>query len=175
MKNRLTRPILRTAKKRHAFCLRKSRATFCCRCWVALGAENLEKIFVQIIMVGVGCVGKSTIGKQLGKKLKVDFIDFDEKVENHFALSIERIKNKYLSENSFRQAASVVLRKIFTDYAGKDFVLAMPPGGLRDYYWRIIKAQQPVTIEITDDPKNILKRISYENNIQLDRTIYSNY
>jgi len=116
---------------------------------------------VQIIMVGVGCVGKSAIGKQLGKKRKVDFIDFDEKVQNHFSLSIERIKNKYLSENSFRKAASVVLKEIFTDYAGKDFVLAMPPSGLRDYYWRIIKVQEPIIIEITDDPKNILKRISF--------------
>ncbi len=37
-----------------------------------------------IILVGVTCVGKSTIGKHLAEKLQYKFIDFDLEIEKYF-------------------------------------------------------------------------------------------
>lgn len=119
---------------------------------------------MKIVLVGVGCVGKTTIGKQLAEDLKIQFIDFDDELERSFKLSIERIKNQFLTDNSFRKAASQVLKAILARNAEKSFVLAMPPSGLRDYYWKAFKSSNALFVELTDDPPNIIKRIAFFDN-----------
>jgi shikimate kinase len=53
---------------------------------------------MKIFIVGVACVGKTTIGRKLAERLKFEFYDFDGEVENYFNLSIERLKNQHFTE-----------------------------------------------------------------------------
>ena len=53
------------------------------------------------------------------------------------------------------------MQKILGENAD-DFVIAMPPSGLKDFYWRIIqKDESLVTIVLRDQAVNILKRLTF--------------
>jgi shikimate kinase len=58
---------------------------------------------LKIFIVGISCVGKSTIGRCLSEKLGYQFFDFDTEVEKYYCKSIERLKNEHFTEYSFRQ------------------------------------------------------------------------
>lgn len=89
------------------------------------------------------------------------FFDFDFEVEKHFNSYISALKRECMAEHDYRKKARVVLSKILED--NKDnFVLAMPPSGLMDFYWRIIKEDESlVTIALKDRAKNIFKRLTF--------------
>jgi shikimate kinase len=69
-----------------------------------------------IILIGFKHTGKTSIGKALAKKLKVDFIDLDQQIEEAFALtyhevlSCRQIFHKY-GEHFFRTMESLSLKK----------------------------------------------------------------
>lgn len=116
---------------------------------------------MKIILVGVSCVGKSTVGKILADKVGYKFFDFDFEIEKYFNNHIAFLKKEYLSERTFREKASVVLSKILKE-DDDNFILAMPPSGLMDNYWKIIKKDDSlITIALKDKAKNILKRLAF--------------
>ncbi len=51
---------------------------------------------MKVFILGVGCIGKTTIGAKLATLLNSPFFDFDEEIENFFNTSIERLQNKLL-------------------------------------------------------------------------------
>jgi len=69
------------------------------------------------------------------------FFDFDFEIENYFKSHISILKRDFITEHSFRKKASVVLTRIL-DNNEDNFIIAMPPSGLMDYYWRIIKKDE---------------------------------
>ena len=50
---------------------------------------------MRIFLTGVGCVGKATIGKKMGRLLGVRFFDLDNEIESFFETSIERLQNRF--------------------------------------------------------------------------------
>ena len=116
---------------------------------------------MKIILVGVSCVGKSTIGKLLADKVGYKFFDFDFEIEKYFNNPISILKKNFITEHSFRQKVSIVLLKILKEN-DDNFIIAMPPSGLMNYYWNIIKKDERlVTIALRDRATNILKRIEF--------------
>lgn len=116
---------------------------------------------MKIIIVGVSCVGKSTVGKMLADKVEYKFYDFDFEVEKYFNNHITFLKRGYPYERTYREKVSIVLSKILRENRD-NFVLAMPPSGLMDHYWRIIKKDDSlITVALKDRAKNILKRIIF--------------
>ncbi len=63
----------------------------------------------KILITGVSCVGKSTIGRRLAEILDCAFYDLDLELERHFRMPISRLKALSLTGYSFRQKASRVL------------------------------------------------------------------
>jgi shikimate kinase len=47
---------------------------------------------MNIGLVGVSCVGKTTMGKRLAERLGYAFFDLDTEIEDTFGTSIERLK-----------------------------------------------------------------------------------
>ncbi|MEI3611489.1 shikimate kinase [Pseudogracilibacillus sp. SO30301A] len=118
---------------------------------------------MKIVLTGVSCVGKSTIGKMLANKVGYTFFDFDYEIENYFnrPISISFLKREFLTEYSYRKEVRVVLSKILEENED-NFIVAMPPSGLMDFYWRIIKQDDSLlTVVLKDRAKNILQRTRF--------------
>jgi shikimate kinase len=116
---------------------------------------------MKIFLVGVSCVGKTTIGKRLANRLGFQFFDFDEEVEKCFAMPISKARSRFLTEYSFRAEASNALKRLIKENGDRDYVVAMPPSGLKDSYWRILKKLDAIIIALKDKPENILDRITF--------------
>ena len=116
---------------------------------------------MKICLVGVSCVGKTTIGKRLAERLGYTFFDLDTEIEHAFGTSIERLKAELLTEYSFRQKASLVLKHIASQQEKPHCVVALPPSGLMAPYYRVLKQGACVTIALHDRPENILARITF--------------
>ena len=58
---------------------------------------------MKIILVGVSCVGKSTVGRILADQVGYKFFDFDFEVEKYFNSYITFLKRKWFSEYSYRR------------------------------------------------------------------------
>ena len=61
---------------------------------------------MRIFLTGVGCVGKTTIGKIMGALLDVRFFDLDDEIESFFETSIERLQDRFLTIQSYRNEAA---------------------------------------------------------------------
>ncbi len=116
---------------------------------------------MRIYIVGVACVGKSTIGSVLAEKFGYKFIDFDWEVERQIGEHISAIKNKHYNEYGYREEVKHVLQNILDEYKD-NVVIAMPPGGMFRQYLEILKKNPDVlTIALKDSAKNILKRLTF--------------
>jgi shikimate kinase len=116
---------------------------------------------MRIFLTGVGCVGKTTVGEKLAALLGCPFFDLDSEIESFFATPIERLQDKYLTMYSFRQQASKALEHLLKRKDSCDSVIALPPSGLMDNYWKVVKKSQGTIVVLTDDATNILKRITF--------------
>ena len=114
---------------------------------------------MRVSLVGVSCVGTTTIGRMLGDRRGCPFFDLDEEVERHFGLSIERLQARFLTGYSDRKECAAVLERVAT--ANPDCVIALPPSGLRDAFLRVVRRVPGVTVAVHDTPENILDRITF--------------
>jgi shikimate kinase len=116
---------------------------------------------MRIFLAGVGCVGKTTIGERLAELLDYPFFDLDEEIEAFFGTSVERLQDRFLTIQSFREEASKALKHLLSCEDSNNAVIALTPSGLMGGYWRIVKKEKGVTIVLKDDPRNILARITF--------------
>jgi shikimate kinase len=115
----------------------------------------------KILITGVSCVGKSTIGRRLAEILDYAFYDLDLELERHFHMPISRLKALSLTGYSFRQKASRVLGRILHENCDRNLIVALPPSGLLDWYWKVIKKHGAIVVVLSDIPENILWRIVF--------------
>ena len=113
------------------------------------GGEESE---LRVSLVGVSCVGTTTIGRILAARRGWPFFDLDEEIERHFGLSIERLQARFLTGYSYRKECAVVLERIAT--ANPDCVIALPPSGLRDAFLRVVRRVPGVTVAVHDTPEH---------------------
>ena len=114
---------------------------------------------MRVLLVGVGCVGKTTIGRLLAVRLGCSFFDMDDESERHFGKCIAGLQSRFLTDYSYRKEVSVVLKRILTE--NHDCVIALAPSGLRDAYLRVLRKVDCVSVAIEDTPENILERITF--------------
>jgi shikimate kinase len=116
-----------------------------------------------IYLTGVSCVGKTTIGRMLAKKLNYSFFDIDEEIEKYYQKPIERIQDDCIGITKFREMGSKVLDLIISKNGNA--VIATTPSGLKYSYYRIYKKykieKKIISIHIKDKPENILKRLIF--------------
>ena len=116
---------------------------------------------MRILLTGVGCVGKTTVGKILSELLDVPFFDLNEEIEDFFGISVEQLQSKFLTIHSYRDEAAKALVHLLKRPDSQHSVIALPPGGLMGGYLRAIKKSFGVTVALSDSPENILKRIVF--------------
>ena len=115
-----------------------------------------------IYLVGMSCVGKTTIGKMLAEKLGYPFFDLDDEIEDYFKKPIERIQNEHLTLNGYYEKASIVLDKLFAKNI--DSVIAGTPAGLKFSFLHVYKRHKDkelCSICLNDSFENVLDRITF--------------
>ena len=119
---------------------------------------------MRLYFVGVPCVGKSTIGRLIADRLGYPFFDFDLEVEKRMGQHIKVLKAGCMGfhpEYEYREKVKHILAEVL-DEMPVDLVIAMPPGGMFGQYSRILQKHSDVmTIELLDDPINILNRLAF--------------
>lgn len=115
-----------------------------------------------IYLVGISCVGKTTIGKLLAEKVGFSFFDLDEEIENYYKKPIERIQDECLTINGYREKASVVLDNLLSKNI--DVVISGTPSGLKFSYLQVYKRHKEkelISICLNDSFENILNRLTF--------------
>ncbi len=116
-----------------------------------------------IYIIGMSCVGKTTIGELLAKKIGYSFLDLDLEIQNYYGDSIERIQNECFSILEYREKASLVLDYLLSNCI--DTVIAGTPSGLKFSYLKVYKKHRAtkdlVSIHIKDSFENILNRLTF--------------
>jgi shikimate kinase len=115
----------------------------------------------RILLTGVACVGKSTIGAELAGLLRIPFLDLDKEVEAFYHDSIPRLQARWLTMSNYRRKACRVLKDILVQPEATECVIALPPSGLKPPYWNVISAYENIVSVVQDDPINILGRIVF--------------
>jgi shikimate kinase len=116
---------------------------------------------MSIFLTGVSCVGKTTVGAKLATLLGRPFFDLDHEIERFFSMPIERLQGKFLTMYAFRHEAAKALTHLLRREESGEAVIALPPSGLMDNYWRVVKRAKGTIVVLTDDAANILKRITF--------------
>ena len=109
----------------------------------------------NLVLTGMMGVGKSTIGKNLAKKLKFKFVDIDSLIERKEKRKISEIF-KIKGESYFRKAEE----KITLDAIKKEnLVISLGGGGFLSKQVRNELIENSVTIWLDLSIKSILKRL----------------
>lgn len=116
---------------------------------------------MRIFLTGVSCIGKTTIGTKLAALFSCPFFNMDVETERFFGASIERLRGRFLSSYSYRKEASKALKHLLSRRESLDCVIELPPSGLMDSYWKLVKKAGGTTVALLDKPENILKRITF--------------
>ncbi len=116
-----------------------------------------------IYLVGISCVGKTTIGRMLAERLNYSFFDLDEEIQNFYKKPIERIQDECFSMNGYREKASIVLDKLFSKEINS--VISGTPSGLKFSYLQVYRKhkrdKELYSIYLTDSFENILERLTF--------------
>jgi shikimate kinase len=111
---------------------------------------------MKVLLTGVSCVGKSTIGAELAALIGIPFFDLDTEVEAFFQTSIGRLQAQCGSMHAYRTKACRVLKALLSRTDAQDCVIALPPSGLMVPYWNVVKGSRTTLVVVQDDPINIL-------------------
>lgn len=116
-----------------------------------------------IYIVGISCVGKTTIGKMLAEKIDFSFFDLDIEIQNYYHKPIERIQDESFSMNDYREKASKVLDYLFSKNI--DSVISGTPSGLKYSYLQVYKKHKAdkelYSILLNDSCENVLNRLTF--------------
>ena len=66
----------------------------------------------RVLLSGVACVGKSTIGAELARSLEISFFDLDKEVEAFYHETIPRLQARFIRMSNYRGKACRVLKEI---------------------------------------------------------------
>ncbi len=112
-----------------------------------------------LVLVGLMGAGKSTVGRRLAARLRLDFVDADDEIEAAAGLSIAEIFERY-GEAQFRDGERRVLSRLIEEGRG---VIATGGGAFIDPHTRATILDQAVAIWLDADIEILADRVSRRN------------
>src|SRR5215468_1572589 len=110
----------------------------------------------SIVLIGMMGVGKSSIGRRLGARLGIPFIDADAEIEKAASMSIADMFARH-GEAAFRSGEARVIARLLN---GGPQVLATGGGAVMNPATRALIQQKGVSIWLSADFELLLRRIS---------------
>ena len=120
--------------------------------------SHLEKVFIVLALVGMPGSGKSTVGRQLARKLGVGFVDCDQVIEMRIACPI---KDYFASqgEAAFRDIETQVIDDMTRTACG---VLATGGGAVLREANRLLLRERTHVIYLRVQPEEIYRRLRHD-------------
>lgn len=128
---------------------------------------------MKILLFGVSNVGKSTIGKQLAKKIGFLFYDLDNEVKSRLGMTLEEFV--HTSDLRWRdQKRGSIIKKILRE--SENIVFAISPISYTSNFQKRIMADDVLAIELYDTAENIFSRLVFrdENDVIYRDDLYKN-
>jgi len=119
----------------------------------------------NIVIAGFMGTGKSTVAKQLARKLKMEFVDTDQVIEENQGMSIADIFARY-GEDYFRQQENKLVKELSQR---ENMVIATGGGTLLSSDNAKMLSQKGEIICLYADPATIYNRLKRKNNRPLLR------
>jgi len=110
----------------------------------------------SIVLIGMMGVGKSSIGRRLGSRLGVPFVDADTEIERAAGMSIADIFARH-GEAAFRSGEARVIARLLN---GGPQVLATGGGAVMNEATRALIKERGVSIWLSAELDLLLRRIS---------------
>ena len=110
----------------------------------------------SIVLIGMMGVGKSSIGRRLGARLGIPFIDADAEIEKAAGMSIADIFARH-GEAAFRSGEARVIARLLN---GGPQVLATGGGAVMNPETRALIQEKGVSIWLSAEFELLLRRIS---------------
>jgi len=110
----------------------------------------------SIVLIGMMGVGKSSIGRRLGARLGVPFVDADTEIERAAGMSIADIFARH-GEAAFRSGEARVIARLLN---GGPQVLATGGGAVMNEVTRALIKERGVSIWLSAELDLLLRRIS---------------
>jgi shikimate kinase len=110
----------------------------------------------SIVLIGMMGVGKSSIGRRLGARLAIPFVDADAEIESAAGMSIADIFARH-GEAAFRSGEARVIARLLN---GGPQVLATGGGAVMNPATRALIQERAVSIWLSADFELLLRRIS---------------
>jgi shikimate kinase len=115
---------------------------------------------MQIFLIGFMGSGKTTLGKQIAKKLNCEFIDQDEYIEEKTGLTIAGYFSRF-GEESFRKLENEVLKTLVS----YDNVVVSTGGGTPCFYNNMeIMNNEGIAIYLRHKPEILFSRLKHAQN-----------
>jgi shikimate kinase len=118
-------------------------------------AHPLPSVDRPIVLVGLMGVGKSTIGRRLGQRLKLPFVDADQAIEEAADMTIAEMFDRY-GESHFRDGERRVISRLID---GVPKVIATGGGAFMNEATRALILEQAVAVWLDADVQVLAERV----------------
>lgn len=116
---------------------------------------DAKKVPRPIVLVGLMGVGKSTIGRRLGARLGLPFVDADTEIEEAAGLSVSEIFSRY-GEPYFRDGERRVIARLVE---GGPKVIATGGGAFVNDETRALVLERAIAIWLDADIQTLVERV----------------
>ena len=120
----------------------------------------------NIILIGPMGAGKTTIGRQLAKKLSKEFYDSDHEIEKHTGADVSLIF-ELEGEEGFRKRESQLLKELVSN---KNIVLSTGGGAVLDPENRKLLSDNGIIIYLKSTAEKLYRRIADDKRRPLIQT-----
>ena len=120
---------------------------------------------MKLLIWGVSNIGKTTIGKELSKKLNCKFYDVDDEIIDIYG-SIDNFQEMFPNDyDRFDEKEELIMNIIDTE--NKDFIMAVSPIFSSSVVDKLLDTDT-ISIEIIDTPEAIYDRLILEGDDALE-------
>jgi shikimate kinase len=120
----------------------------------------LESLGKPVVLVGSAGSGKSTVGRRVAKKAKLQFYDSDQIIEQRENMSVVEIYEKH-GQDYFSQREREVVQEVLSTYGV--VILSTGSNAFVDRYLHDYIKANAITIWLYADTKVLAERISRRN------------
>jgi shikimate kinase len=125
-----------------------------------------QTISTLITLIGLPGSGKSTVGRQLARRLSADFIDSDHAIEQRLGCSIREYFERE-GEAAFRDVEQAVLHDLVQSHAAVEQpMMVLSTGGgsvLREENRSLLKNHGTV-VYLRSSPEDLFRRLRHDQN-----------